>query len=699
MMKKFILLQLLLLLVVGVYAQRPNYLKLSPLVREAVTEVIVETRKAPSITRNPENRTLTAFAKFSNDAEKTIQNFGCEVLAKVGNVYILSIPLDKIAALSNQQNVLRIEAGRSNEVQMDTTKQFINALQVYEGRQLPQKYTGKGVVVGVQDVGFDLTHPTFYSADMSEYRIKALWDQLSTDTLNTSLPVGRDYHSQQELMKIGRSFDGLIETHGTHTAGIAAGSGAEGDAKVSPYRGMAYESDIVMVANAVGSNIQLIDKKNYYKYTYATDALGFKYIFDYADRQNKPCVINFSEGGHEDFQGYDQLYYEMLDKLVGPGHIIVASAGNSADWVNYINKPKGVESSGAFVLGGKERASFTLKSDQPFTFRFAVYADRTNPFFFEIPTQKIVESKDFLLEDSIVIGKQKYIYRMLAYRSSYNSNEMAYDIMLISKPDLGHNVPLSLEIVGVDAAVNLYRLSGYLLPNELNPQLKAGDNSHSVHSPSSARRVISVGATAYRRGFYNYLGVWKDYNKGTDGRRTSFSSVGPTLDGRTKPDVMAPGQNIISAYSSFFINNPDNVGELGSDVKHFSFNGKTYAWNSNGGTSMSSPIIAGAIALWLQAYPRLTPEDCFDVFSKTCTHYDASLSYPNNLYGYGQIDVYEGLKEVLKKAAAGIEQVEDTLTLHNDNKIYYLDGRFAGTNENLLPCGIYIRNHKKFIKR
>ncbi len=155
--------------------------------------------------------------------------------------------------------------------------------------------------------------------------------------------------------------------------------------------------------------------------------------------------------------------------------------------------------------------------------------------------------------------------------------------------------------MGVDAAVNLYRLSGYLLPNELNPQLKAGDNSHSVHSPSSARRVISVGATAYRRGFYNYLGVWKDYNKGTDGRRTSFSSVGPTLDGRTKPDVMAPGQNIISAYSSFFINNPDNVGELGSDVKHFPFNGKTYAWNSNGGTSMSSPIIAGAIALWLQA--------------------------------------------------------------------------------------------------
>ena len=45
--------------------------------------------------------------------------------------------------------------------------------------------------------------------------------------------------------------------------------------------------------------------------------------------------------------------------------------------------------------------------------------------------------------------------------------------------------------------------------------------------------------------------------------------------------------------------------------------------------SMSSPVVAGAIALWLQAYPRLTPQDCLEVFRKTCTQYDTSLSYPN----------------------------------------------------------------------
>ena len=69
--------------------------------------------------------------------------------------------------------------------------------------------------------------------------------------------------------------------------------------------------------------------------TYATDALGFKYIFDYADSVGKPCVISFSEGSGQDFQGYDVLFYEMLHQLVGPGHILLASAGNSGHIPSY----------------------------------------------------------------------------------------------------------------------------------------------------------------------------------------------------------------------------------------------------------------------------------------------------------------------------------------------------------------------------
>ena len=66
---------------------------------------------------------------------------------------------------------------------------------------------------------------------------------------------------------------------------------------------------------------------------------------------------------------------------------------------------------------------------------------------------------------------------------------------------------------------------------------------------------------------------------------------------------------------------------------------------------MSSPAVAGAIALWLQANPTLSPSDILGVLSRTCTHYDGSLKYPNNLYGYGQIDVYAGLLDILGLSA------------------------------------------------
>ena len=83
-----------------------------------------------------------------------------------------------------------------------------------------------GVVVGVVDVGFDLTHPNFYDSTTTNYRIKRFWDQLSVDTLDYKLFVGRDYTTEAEILAYAHSRDGLVEYHGTHTLGSAAGSGA-----------------------------------------------------------------------------------------------------------------------------------------------------------------------------------------------------------------------------------------------------------------------------------------------------------------------------------------------------------------------------------------------------------------------------------------------------------------------------------------
>lgn len=695
-MNRLIVFLLFIFTSLGIIAQRPRYEKMSPFVREAMASALA----TKQLTRSQsDDRLLTAFVRIDGNAAEVLRQYGCKELARVGDISIAAIPLSKLGALSCGRQVKRIETGRRCSIQMDTTRLVVNAEKVYTGGGLSQSYTGSGVVVGVQDIGFDLTHPNFYSADMSKYRIKALWDQLSRDTIGSTLYVGRDYVGREALLELKHPIDGETQTHGTHTAGIAAGSGAEGNGVVSPYRGMACDADLVLVDNAA-DNASLIDPKDYYKFTYATDALGFKYIFDYAERMHQPCVINFSEGSSQDFHGYDQLYYELLAKLIGPGRIIVSSAGNDGARNSYIHKNIGKERAGAFIMGNEKRFSCTAKSKQTFTFRVSVYDNVASPQIFDISTVTVCNAQDSLLTDSLLVGGKKYIWRVLAYPNSYDTSETAYDFQISSPSKLGDSPQVSLQVMGRDADIELYRMSGYMFPHSLDPVLDAGDCRYTIFSPSSSPDVICVGSTSYRTQFVNYLGEKKVYDSGQKGIRSPFSAMGPTLDGRIKPDVMAPGQNIISSYSTFFINNPKNVNaSVKSDVRHFEYNGRTYAWNANAGTSMSAPVVTGAIALWLQADPTLTPTDCLEIFAKTCSHYDTSLSYPNNLYGYGQIDVAAGLREVLRRKALGINTIgQKKVSEQYDNRIYLLDGRYVGTSDANLPKGIYIRNGKKFVK-
>ena len=695
-MNRLIVFLLFIFTSLGIIAQRPRYEKMSPFVREAMATALATKQFTRS---QSDDRLLTAFVRIDGNAAEVLRQYGCKELARVGDISIAAIPLSSLGALSCGRQVKRIETGRRCSIQMDTTRLVVNAEKVYTGEGLSQSYTGHGVVVGVQDIGFDLTHPNFYSADMSQYRIKALWDQLSRDTIGSTLYVGRDYVGRDALLELKHPIDGETQTHGTHTAGIAAGSGAEGNGVVSPYRGMACDADLVLVDNAA-DNASLIDPKDYYKFTYATDALGFKYIFDYAERMHQPCVINFSEGSSQDFHGYDQLYYELLAKLIGPGRIIVSSAGNDGTRNSYIHKNIGKERAGAFIMGNEKRFSCTAKSKQTFTFRVSVYDNVASPQIVDISTVNVCNAQDSLLTDSLLVGGKKYIWRVLAYPNSYDARETAYDFQISSPSKLGDSPQVSLQVMGRDADIELYRMSGYMFPHSLDPVLDAGNCRYTIFSPSSSPDVICVGSTSYRTQFVNYLGEKKVYDSGQKGIRSSFSAMGPTLDGRIKPDVMAPGQNIISSYSTFFINNPKNVNaSVKSDVRHFKYNDRTYAWNANAGTSMSAPVVTGAIALWLQADPTLTPADCLEIFAKTCSHYDTSLSYPNNLYGYGQIDVAAGLREVLRRKALGINTIgQKKVSEQYDNRIYLLDGRYVGTSDVNLPKGIYIKNGKKFVK-
>ncbi len=104
------------------------------------------------------------------------------------------------------------------------------------------------------------------------------------------------------------------------------------------------------------------------------------------------------------------------------------------------------------------------------------------------------------------------------------------------------------------------------------------------------------------------------------GLRVSFSSYGPTVDGRIKPDFMAMGTGVVAARA---------------------FNQTQYTTVS--GTSFSCPLTSGAIALLLQANPNLTPIQLRNILRQTSSR----SSNPDNYYGWGIINTLSALNQIL----------------------------------------------------
>lgn len=669
--------------------------KMSAFVRSLYRESVAQSRSLTG--GSVDTRQLCAFVQTDEQqARRVLSETGCRLLAQQGDIAIAMIPVGRLPELVAHNEVKRIEASRSARLTMDTTRLVVNALPVYAGEVLPQAYNGSGVVMGVMDIGFDLTHPTFLNDDRTAYRITRFWDQISPDTVGSPLPVGRDFAFPDGQLTVQRSTDGITETHGTHTAGIAAGSGYDTD-----YRGMAPRAELCLVSNAVNSDTLYIPESDYYKYTSATDALGFQYIFDYADSVGRPCVISFSEGYCPYFDSVDLLYEQYIDRMLGEGHILVSSSGNESVKYTYIHKPASEPAVGAYTNTYEDSFAFFMRSSQGNPRFTLLFGSRKNHEYvdslgYDISQLPRCDDPSFdsapVIIDSLMVDTIPYTVTTLKYPSAYNLNDTICCVELVADRPLTKTHEIALVISGEGAEAEVFSVTN--LRNYR--QWTSAEIRSNILQPGCMRRVITVGSTVHRTGFVNYMGNYMDYSyNGSNGLYSRYSSVGPTFEGLIKPDVAAPGDNVVSGYSSFYIENNPEAPDLNSDVAHFDYNGRTYAWNANTGTSMATPVVGGAIALWLEANPKLTPEDVLGVLSRTCRQPDPELAYPNNYYGYGEIDVYRGLLDVLEvsaipalshRQAQGVALVKEGgqlwLTLPTDApadgltvSVYALDGR------------------------
>ena len=151
--------------------------------------------------------------------------------------------------------------------------------------------------------------------------------------------------------------------------------------------------------------------------------------------------------------------------------------------------------------------------------------------------------------------------------------------------------------------------------------------NYTVASPALLEEVIGVGAyTTKKVGWYDYS-IIDDI--------APFSSRGPTLDGRIKPDITAPGSEIFSAQSIFLEYNPYYVDHI-----VYSNHGIVAA----SGTSMSSPMVAGIVALMLGKKPNLTQQEAKQIIRITATNDQWTGNAKNNkntTWGWGKINAHE----------------------------------------------------------
>lgn len=660
-----------------------------------------------------ESPITTVLLKTSHTGKhEELHQAGCRILHSWGNIHAVVIPIKQLQQLASMPEVLRIEANEPCMLTNDTTAHITNVQHnplypivnrdtngnlINSDVRTEYGLTGKGVVVGVEDIGFDLTHPSYLSPTTGECRVRALWDQLDQTEDGEEMPVGRKFSTPQQIATKQHTADAHLSSHGTHTSNTAAGSGLEGLHQQSIYGGMAPEADICLVSNIVSTNKEVVPEEKHPLYTTATDLLGFQYIFDYATSVDKPCVINFSEGQHQDLDE-NQLYNEVLKEMVGPGRILCSSAGNEGQNGSYIHKEQGMNKAGAFLTSKSTQAYYTLRSDSPANIKLTFYNADGKSAEWNSDAELLKNNPDSLFTDTVDIAGSLCTIMYICYPTCFDESKLATELLIIDMNNYrigSGNRSISLQVTGINNDIEVFASgSGYFTTNNRDLSLNDYTLDHNVLFPGSAEDVICVGNSSYRTSFLNVDGNWLTLfgTDKQDGMLSQYSSTGPSMEGLTKPDVSAPGMNVISALSSWY---NDASRERDNDrVSLFQHNGRTYGWWAESGTSMSSPVVTGIIALWLEMCPTLSPDDVKTIFEHTCTHPVLATSWPNNQYGYGNIDALAGARYIEENLADGIKQVNNT-TVSQTEGIYDLAGRRVSSAS--IPKGLYIVNGHKII--
>jgi len=271
----------------------------------------------------------------------------------------------------------------------------------------------------------------------------------------------------------------------------------------------------------------------------------------------------------------------ILDTGIWPEH--PDFQGKIVGWIDFINSnPEPYDDNGHGTMVASIAAGSGVGSNG--TYKGVAYMAK-------IVAVKVLDSKGRGYTSTIIMGLEW----VAAKKNTYNITVTNLSLGSIGPSDGKDALSLACDRL-VDEGIVVVVAAGNF-----------GPKPYTVGTPAAAEKVIAVGA------------VDRSMNI------ASFSSRGPTLDDRFKPDICAVGVSVTAG-----------------SLPYFKYPEKEWMiYRAVSGTSAAAPMIAGAAALIRQAYPDWSPEKVKAALLTRAVQREGGV---NNDYGYGVADVLEALK-------------------------------------------------------
>ena len=651
---------------------------------------------APFIIRIDESR--------ATETIEALRTAGAVLHAQIESQLSAEIPLSCLKAVEAIEGVVRIgTAGAAPKPMTDVTRKEmgISAIDGSESTLDGVAYTGKSVTVAVIDVGFDFQHPA-YKDNEGRSRIKAYYTPFDKGgnpvVINGMQLPGSVYETPEQIAQLTTDFE--RQSHGTHTSTIAAGTRSP-----KGWGGMAPDADIVLCAYIDSSNEE---EKSVETITDPTvfDALAFlKY---YQEKSGKPMVVNMSIGNVKGpHNGRDEMPQAISD-FIAPGRLVAIASGNEGSEKMHLQKVFTSDKDTLhtmFVGDVLQLEGFTMKK-APLSAQLTLYEalGKGGDLVFEDFENNTAKWTALWQSPVITAGANDTyklngqddpkllgifdgeLYMKLTFDETLDMTQLNWNIL--GGPLFGYAFELSLWSTA-DTQLDLFNanLEAFGRANCTGGTTELTGNNWAV-----ADKAVSVGNscanTTYQRLFYEHE---DEEDKCVLGDINPSSSYGKALNGRQIPMVAAPGTNVISGINHYISINED--GTRKTYREDMTWQGGLYDCYT--GSSMSSPAVAGTIALWLQANPTLSPEEVEDILRETCRNDNFTLANPQR-FGYGKVDAKKGLELVLQRNGDAIPGIYDDDESIN-SKYYDLHGRIVRGKPMrglYIKCGVIKKDSK-----